>query len=839
MRIKKTDMKKDKLIRQLYTTLAIFLSTTFIAGKLFAQVPTTQDCMGAIPVCDYIYVEEYTATGNGNYNEIPSGYLCPNHCMDGEHNSRWYIWTVIESGDLRFEITPQMQSDDYDWSVFDLTEHDCGDIWNNVGSILSSCNAAGGTGYQGVTGISTWNGGTSDCNNGGPTNKWNVDLPVYEGETYVLVVSDWTQTTGGYTLDFSTSSAVIFDDQKPSLEYIGGDLITACGTNELTIEFNENVKCSSIQPADFKLEGPGGPYVIDSIYGENCDIGGSNERDYIIYFTPAIYQGGDYTLEIKMFSFISDACNNYAENQVYDFTIDLDSPDANAGEDIDIPYSATATLDGSASNGSGNYFYTWEPSSLLTNPTTSNPTTISLTSSTEFILSVSDQQSACVGVDTMWVNVVGGPLGISMSISNNEICNGERVDLFVNPDGGSGNYSYDWTSNPAGFSSTVQNPTDFPVADRWYIVSVTDGFTIMIDSIFVMVNQLPVSNAGNDQVINVGTSTVLSGNATGGIGNYNFHWEPSSWLEISTIQNPTTLPLPQPTVFTLWVTDDNGCTSEPDNVLINASGGGLSAFLWSDSSEICLGESTTIYANASGGGLEYTYDWTSEPTGFSSNGPSIFVTPQVTTQYKLLLKDQFNNEFESSIVIIVNPLPVINLIPDNPGIDTIIVCVRDTVVLDAGSDNDPPNTEYFWIENNYENRYNVASTNGSWIVFQTHTVRVTNGSTGCKNTGGVTIFFNFDECAIGIGEKLSDIDNFIVIQPNPNNGNFIIKIKEKVNNLDISIYNTFGELVYHKFHDEVNSQGYSIPINSNFPPGVYFIRAMIDDNSFIKKVVVN
>jgi len=823
---------------------SLFLSCVLIIASItsFAQIPTTQDCKGAIPVCDYIYVEDSTAAGNGNYFEIPNGgNNCPNHCVDGEHNSRWYIWTVVQSGDLRFEITPQVQTDDYDWAVFNLTNYSCDDIWNNVGSIQSSCNAAGGAGYQGATGISTLNGGYNNCNNGGPTNKWNGDLAVTEGETYVLVVSDWTQTPGGYTLDFSASTAVIFDDQKPFIEYIGGDLITSCATNELTIKFNENVKCSSIQANDFNLEGPGGPYTIDSIYGETCDLGGNNEREYILYFTPAIYQGGDFTLEIKQFSFISDACNNYANTTIEDFTIDLDSPDADAGEDIDIPYGGTTDLTGTVSGGSGNYFYTWEPPDLLVNPNTQNPTTVSLTSSTEFIFSVSDQQSSCVGEDTVWVNVVGGPLGITMSSSENKICNGERVDLFVSPDGGSGTYEYLWTSNPPGFTSTVQFPSDFPTNDIWYILEITDGYTILFDSIFVEVHELPVSYAGEDQVINEGTVTSLEGSASGGSGPYEYQWEPTSWLEAGNIPNPTTLPLFEPTVFSLWITDENECVSEPDNVLINASGGGLAAFPLSDFNEICLGDTTTIYANASGGGLQYTYEWTSDPTGFFSDEASFSVVPEETTTYNLLLTDQYNNEFIASITITVYPLPVIELIPDDAtviGIDSIVACVRDSVILDAGFDSDPDGTEYFWIENNFEDRFNIATTNGAWTDLQTHSVRVTNGSTGCINNGELTILFSFDECAISVPENPVNLNDIIEIVPNPNNGNFSILISEEISNLNIVVYNSYGGLAYSHTIKENCNAGCNINVTSGLTTGVYYLHVISGNSRAVKKMII-
>lgn len=755
-----------------------------------AQIPTTQDCLGAIAVCDYIYIEETTATGNGNYVEIPNGGSnCPNHCMDGEHNSRWYIWTVVESGNLRFEITPQVQTDDYDWAVFNLTDNNCEDIYSHPSWMIESCNAAGDIGYQGTTGVSTHNGGTINCNNGGQTNKWNVDLVVWEGETYVLVVSDWTQTPGGYTLDFSASTAVIFDDQRPSIEYIGGELITSCGTNELFIKFNENVKCSSIQPNDFIIEGPGGPYVIDSIFGSTCNLGGNNEREYTLYFTPAIYQGGDFTLEIKQFSFISDACNNYSLNQTYDFFIDLDSPDADAGEDIDIPYAGIATLSGSAANGSGDYSFSWEPAELLDDPASATPTTVSLISSSQFILSVSDQQSYCVGEDTVWVNVVGGPLGITMSSSSTDICEGERVDLYVSPDGGGGNYTYLWSSNPIGFNSTEQNPSDFPTVNTWYIANVTDGYTDIVDSIHILVNQLPISYAGEDQIINEGTTTTLEGSASGGTGDYSYRWEPSSWLESNIIANPLTLPLFEPAVFTLWITDEKGCESVPDDVLINASGGGLSAFLLAEPDEVCIGQSTSISANATGGGMEYTYLWTSNLTGFTSIEEIFFVSPEETTTYYLLLTDQHQTEFESEITIIVNPLPIINLIPENANSigDTIIVCVRDTVMLDAGFDDDPLNTEYFWTKTNLVNRYYTASTNGSWIDMQIHAVRVTDGSTGCINTDSISLLFDFSECEISLPENYSSLSNFITIHPNPNKGNFTIDVNKNIGALNVSI----------------------------------------------------
>lgn len=832
-------MKNLSFLRLLFVALFFFIF--FGSSRVFAQVPTTQDCRGAIPVCDFVYVEVNTAVGHGNYFEIPyGGNGCPsNHCMDGERYSRWYIFTVISSGDLSFQITPSVTTDDYDWAVFDLSDYHCEDIWGSANLIMSSCNAAGGGGYQGATGINTSFGGTSHCNNGGPTNKWNRNLPVYEGETYVLVVSDWTQTPGGYTLDFSASTASIFDDENPYIEYVGGDLITECGTFELEMRYSENVKCASIQKQDFKLEGPGGPYVIDSIYGETCSLGGTNERDYIFYVSPPFTQGGDYVLTVKEFAFIKDACDNYAQAESYNFTIDLDSPDANAGDDIDIFVGETATLNGSADGGSGEYSYHWEPADLLDDPNIPNPTTVVLASSTSFILDVTDMESTCEGADTVMVNIVGAPLGITVAASATLVCDGERVDLFTYPDGGSELYTYVWTSNPPYFNSTEQNPSDFPSADVIYTVEVNDGFSTVKDSVSVMVNPKPISNAGIDQTINEGTTADLAGSASGGSGSYSYHWEPASDVQQNGIPNPTTVPLYTQTIFNLFIDDGNGCQSDPDQVVINPAGDGLSASPLAEPLEICLGEPTTVTAWATGGGGEYTYEWTSEPSGFTSDQAQFTDSPSVSTRYDLLLIDQFGNEVESHINVTVHNLPLIELDPSGQNKDTIVVCVRDSVLLDAGFDGDPFGTEYFWLDANLVSRTYTATTNGNWIDIQKHSVRVTNGENNCQNTGEITIVFDFNECEISVPETHFDLDAAIDLHPNPNQGNFTITLNNDLEDFSIDVLDTRGRIVFHESWDGKYNVGFQEKILPNIRhKGIYFVYLISGDIKVVKKMVV-
>ncbi len=836
---------KYRLLRSVFL---VFILVSSVVSGVFAQVPTTQDCKGAIAVCDYIYHEDSTANGYGNYYEIPSGgNNCPNgHCMDGEKNSRWYVFTVIQSGQLRFEITPTTNSDDYDWAVFNLTTYSCDDIKLHPGWMMRSCNAAGGAGYQGATGISTLNGGTSNCNNGGFTNKWNADLSVFEGETYVLVVSDWTQTPGGYTLDFTASSAVIFDDQAPFIDYIGGDLITECGTNELLIRFNEKVKCASVDASDFTLTGPGGPYTIDSLYGETCSLGGDpNEKEYTLYITPPITRGGDYTLKINAFSYISDACDNYALPNSFPFVVDLESPVADAGEDQTINYGTTTTLEGGASGGSGNYTYHWEPADQLVDPDVQNPVTINLITNTEYYLTVTDTNSNCTNDDTVMVIVQGGVLNIHITTNSNPICIDNSVELNSNPGGGSGNYTFTWTSNPAGFNSTLENPTDFPSQTTTYYLDVFDGFTHATDEITITVNPKPVADAGVDQIINPGTPTTLSGAASGGSGSgYLYHWEPAGYLVNNTVQNPDTKPLYNPTEFILMVTDDNGCMSDQDNVLVNPAGDALAVYILATPPKICKGEETTLTAYASGGGGTFSYEWSTSEGGTISTESSLTVSPDKSTVYNLLMKDQYDNEVEESINVTVYALPEINLVPagitPEPG-NKIRVCVRDSVLMDAGQDDAPEGTTYFWVGEGLTTRYNKAITNGNLLDVQKHVVRVTqpHENLACVNTDSLTIVFTFKECGTGFDDHFIDMTDIVTVVPNPNTGNFNLVFTRPAKQIEVVVFTIGGRELYREGKKENFRKGDKKSLLLNLPKGVYFVQIKSGINSTVKKVVVN
>jgi len=80
----------------------------------------------------------------------------------------------------------------------------------------------------------------------------------------------------------------------------------------------------------------------------------------------------------------------------------------------------------------------------------------------------------------------------------------------------------------------------------------------------------------------------------------------------------------------------------------------------------------------------------------------------------------------------------------------------------------------------------------------------------------------------------------ITISPNPNNGQFIIKIKKaKAKLASISIYNLDGKLIYYSGEGNKNLEfGYTKQITTLLPAGSYFIKAQTNNNALISKFII-
>ncbi|MDP4266233.1 MAG: T9SS type A sorting domain-containing protein [Bacteroidota bacterium] len=211
------------------------------------------------------------------------------------------------------------------------------------------------------------------------------------------------------------------------------------------------------------------------------------------------------------------------------------------------------------------------------------------------------------------------------------ICQGDSVTLTA-----SGGNTYKWEIENGQFL-TSQSIIVRPAVTSTYIVTVTDTATgcSATDSVVVTVNPLPMADAGVNQTICYGDTTIIS--ATGG--------DKYKWDNLKDTSNIYVNPA-MTTTYNVNVSL-NGCTAK-DSVIVTVNPNPIAHIIAKDSI-ICFGDNDTL--TASGGN---TYAWSTGETSSVIN-----ITPTTKTTYTVTAS---NGKCISTadITIDVRKLPIIN-----------------------------------------------------------------------------------------------------------------------------------------------------------------------------------
>ncbi|MCD4773269.1 MAG: hypothetical protein K8R41_07805, partial [Bacteroidales bacterium] len=500
------------IITRFINFLPLLLLTVFV-NPAISQTPTDQDCLGAIVVCDSSYYQLNSYSGTGVYpwqNEINPSLSCLN---SGEKNDVWYMITVQSDGDLGFLLTPIISSNDYDWAVYNLTIARCEDIYSNA-SLEVSCN------YSAATGNTGPNGGSGMSSQGASGTPFNAMIPVLEGQTYVVNISNWSPTNqSGYTLDFGISTAQIYDNVRPTISQVYGDDIT-CGDTTIDFLFSENVMCTSVTPASLNLTGPGGPYTITNVYGEACAVGGDMEKEYTLTIDPPFSVNGAYSLNVVQFSGISDACGNIALPQQFPFDVDLGAPEIDESN-MEISNSTCGQNNGTITDlvitGTPPFTYEW------TNAGNIVGTDLDLinVSAGLYTLAVRDENTCESFGGPYQINDEGAPvIDISNMIITDNYCgltDGSITNIQVT---GSTALSYEWIDDNSNVVGTELDLTN--IIGGTYILKVTDENSCEAFSDSYIIEDKPgpvidetimiISNASCNETTGSITNILVSGN---------------------------------------------------------------------------------------------------------------------------------------------------------------------------------------------------------------------------------------------------------------------------------------------------------------------------------------
>ena len=206
------------------------------------------------------------------------------------------------------------------------------------------------------------------------------------------------------------------------------------------------------------------------------------------------------------------------------------------GGTVTTPSSRTSTFTGISGN---TYVLTWTISNSPCTASTDNVT-------------ITFNKPPTVTTTTTLTSCFGGSNGTATAI----------------PAGGTAPYTYLWNNG-----QTTQTATG--LSANTYSVTVTDskGCTVVGSATVSQPTQV-VADAGPDQTICSGATTTLGGipTATGGTGAYTYAWSPATGLSATNIANPTATP-GSTTIYTVIVTDANGCNSAANSTTITIGSG--------------------------------------------------------------------------------------------------------------------------------------------------------------------------------------------------------------------------------------------------------------------------
>lgn len=185
----------------------------------YNPVPDPQsDCPKAVILCDKSAFSVESVSGAGQNTGELADALCFNNGapLNNESNSTWYVWKCSQSGTLTFTLTPLNAPDDLDFVIY-LLPNGIGDC---TGKQVVRCMASGDYVYpspcMGPTGLKVGDPDIEEdagCTDSGD-DAWLKEFNMVAGETYALVVNNFTSTGNGFAIEFGGSGLFEGPDAK-------------------------------------------------------------------------------------------------------------------------------------------------------------------------------------------------------------------------------------------------------------------------------------------------------------------------------------------------------------------------------------------------------------------------------------------------------------------------------------------------------------------------------------------------------------------------------------------------------------------------------------------------
>ncbi|MGZ3943088.1 MAG: T9SS type B sorting domain-containing protein, partial [Bacteroidia bacterium] len=267
--------------------------------------------------------------------------------------------------------------------------------------------------------------------------------------------------------------------------------------------------------------------------------------------------------------------------------------------------SATAIIN---SGGTAPFTYTWSTTPVQNTQTASNIApgvyTVNITSA-----------NSCTATATATVVSVAGTFSINMTGVNPSCSGGTNGNATATPAGGTGPFTYSWTTTPGQTTSTATS-----LAAGTYTAIVTDASGCSGTATVSLSDPAPiVATASSTPSTCSGSNGTATGNvASGGTAPYAYLWISSP------AQNTQTATNLAPGTYSVFITDVNNCVGST-TVTVGLQAGTWTASTNTPTNVACFGGSSgsaDVTINNPGANI-FTYSWNTSPAQATQTAANI------------------------------------------------------------------------------------------------------------------------------------------------------------------------------------------------------------------------
>jgi len=578
---------------------------------------------------------------------------------------------------------------------------------------------------------------------------------------------------------------------------------TVINSTCINITVNPSATASTISASGATIFCSGGSVTLSGNSGGTWSNGATTS-------TITVNTSGDY------FVTNTNSCGTVTSNHIL-VTVNA-LPTANAGLNVTIPTGTSTTLSGSASDGTSPYNYSWTPAASLVNALIQIPSTVNLSNTTTFTLTVTDNNS-CQGTDQVIVNIIP-TVTISGAILSEQNAAVRTVTLNVTGSGSpqtmitatDGLYSFTF---PFGESDTIR---PFKNND----VTVTNGITTL-DILLIQRHILNTVLLSSPYKI-IAADVNLSGSVT--------------TLDILLIRQlilGTTTSFPHGMLWNFVPSDyifANPTNPFPfNNYKYYASTSALTNqnFIGMKLGDVNNSWNPSIAKTGYVGSVNIDM-----PSGNALPGEQIKL-PVTARQFRAMSGYQFTINWNLTVLsfVGVDNAAVVNgeygLNKKDEGAISVLWTAENAESLDLADE-----TPLFYLTFKAIGKTGDASP-----------VTITSSITPIEavNNNLDLVELKSEEGTVSIGnsdlttlQKLSNLN----IYPNPNGGSFMVELNlSSKENVSLKIMNTLGQVVFNEDYSQMNGE-HKIPVSlGEKAAGVYVVKLQTEEGIMIKKVMVN